>query len=242
MDVLYLLGKGSLWNNRELRYSLRSLEQFATGVDRVFVVGEDPGFLNKDLIQYHYVDDPGCVSYNHIHKVKWAIENTDISDDFLLNYDDNFFIAPVDIRSYPYYFKGDLPSLSGTKRQYSFSLVNTYDALTKFGKKTKNFSVHCPVIYNKEKFMALNDPFWELARVIEHGFAVRSLYCNMHGIEGEFKEDCKIREVNGMSHVFEIIRGRGVFSISDYSIELGVAEALRELFPTPSDYEIRKGV
>lgn len=239
MDVLYLLGRGSLWNNRELRYSLRSLEKFGKGVDRVFVTGENPGFLSPRVI-FNKLDDPGCASYNHVHKVLWTIRNTDISENFILNYDDNFLIKPVDLEKQPYYYKGELPAKSRTQRQYSFSLVNTHEALTKYGKKTRNFSVHCPVIYNRRDFLALTDPFWELARVIQHGFAVRSLYCNMLGIEGELGEDCKIRDCQGMSHVFDMIKGLDVFSVSDQAIAHGVGEALLQLFPSPCEYEIRK--
>ena len=44
MDIVYILGNGSKFNNEEIRYSLRSLEKFVN-FDRVFIVGECPKFL-----------------------------------------------------------------------------------------------------------------------------------------------------------------------------------------------------
>ena len=40
MDVVYILGKGSVWKDNEIRYSLRSIEKHLTGFDRVFIVGQ----------------------------------------------------------------------------------------------------------------------------------------------------------------------------------------------------------
>jgi len=45
IDVVYPLGSGSAWDNNELRYSLRSLENNLLDLGRVFVVGQRPPWL-----------------------------------------------------------------------------------------------------------------------------------------------------------------------------------------------------
>lgn len=43
MDILYIVGKGrSLCDNKELRYSLRSLAKYGKNIDRIFVAGYCP--------------------------------------------------------------------------------------------------------------------------------------------------------------------------------------------------------
>lgn len=63
MDVLYILGSGSPFNNDELRYSLRSLEKNGVNVSRVIVVGENPGFLSENVEYYHVKEFSGNKEY-----------------------------------------------------------------------------------------------------------------------------------------------------------------------------------
>ena len=58
MDVLYYIGSGSHHQNRELLYSLRALEMHCRDLDRVWIVGNRPHFLN-DKVQYLWVADSG---------------------------------------------------------------------------------------------------------------------------------------------------------------------------------------
>lgn len=37
MDILYVIGRGSKWENNELRYSLRSLEKNGINVGNIFI-------------------------------------------------------------------------------------------------------------------------------------------------------------------------------------------------------------
>lgn len=236
MDVLYILGTGSQWQNNELRYSLRSLEKYALNVGRVFVTGEDPGFLSSEVI-FTPCNDPGPRAFNHIHKVKATIERTEISERFLLNYDDNFFTSPVDIENYPYFFKGTLPDRTETHRGYRYSLIEARKFLESHGKPILNFSVHCPCIYERQKFMALEEA-WAIGARMPHGIAVRAVYCNWHGVTPEFMTDCKLKTVKGKEEASLAIEGRHVFSIHDDSLPNGVANMIREMYPRPSRWEL----
>jgi len=49
MDIVYVLGSGSEWDDNEIRFSLRSVEKYLTGVGNVYIIGKKPNFL-KDII------------------------------------------------------------------------------------------------------------------------------------------------------------------------------------------------
>ena len=57
MDILYVIGKGSEWNNNELRFSLRSIAKYGKNIDRVFIVGYKPDFVS-DEVTFIPCDDP----------------------------------------------------------------------------------------------------------------------------------------------------------------------------------------
>ena len=56
IDVVYVLGKGTKWNDNEIRFSLRSLAKNVTGIRNVYIVGERPDFL-KRVIHISYPDE-----------------------------------------------------------------------------------------------------------------------------------------------------------------------------------------
>lgn len=237
MDVLYLLGSGSTWDNNELRYSLRSLEKFGKGVSRVFVVGDDPGFLSSE-VYYIPCDDPGHRAYNHAYKVLKTIHTTDISENFLLNYDDNFFIKPTDITKIPFYYKYPvLKTRFNTMTDYKKSIVNTRRFLESMHAPVKDFSVHCPIIYNRTSFTKFSK-IWNICKDPEKAFLIRSVYCNLLRIEGVYSPDFKIK--NGIKNRKDVetqVRNWNFFSIHDRTIHLGVSDFLSEMFPKRSRYE-----
>ena len=46
-------------SNNELRISLRSVEKNLTGVGKIFVIGENPGFLSEKVIHIYHPDEIG---------------------------------------------------------------------------------------------------------------------------------------------------------------------------------------
>ena len=78
IDVLYIVGTGSHWNNYELRYSLRTLEKYGKNIGRVFVSGFNPVFLSNEVI-FTSIPDIDIFSVNHWYKVSETFKQTDIS-------------------------------------------------------------------------------------------------------------------------------------------------------------------
>lgn len=238
MDILYILGNGSRWNNNEIKYSLRSLEKHGQNYDRVFITGEKPHFINDNII-YNYCPDSHIPTITHFNKVLHTFKNTDISDNILLMYDDIFFKKSVDIEKYPYYYKREIPANYKVNNFYTNALTFTRNLLLKLGKPIKDFDIHTPIIYNRQKF-------YEMEKIVKQNFnfnnpksvgvAVRSLYCNFHNIEGELKADLKISENLTELKIEQTLKNESVFSIAN-AIYNNMMKYLAKTYPQKSKWE-----
>lgn len=235
IDVFYVLGSGSKWNNNEIRYSLRSLEKYGKNVGEVYIVGERPSFIS-DKIKYISCKDIGSPACNHWFKVKRFFTETNAERGCYMM-DDVFFTKDVDLENYPYCYNRELPEFKfNDSNFYHRTLLNTRKELLKRNLPIKSFEVHCPIIYERDKFMALNQDFCHFQNLYRPFVGVRSFYCNMNGIEGKYTTDLKIRK-KYLSDWQERIKQNDFFSIADEVIHEGVGDWLKEHFPIPSKYE-----
>lgn len=235
IDMLYILGSSSKWDNNEIKYSLRSVAKYAKNINRVFVVGENPGFFS-DKVKYIYCDDPKYRAYNHYHKVRHVIETTDISDNFILNYDDNFLLTPTDMEKYPYYSKGLLPPTWRVMSGYRECMVNTRVLLEKHNKNVVDYCVHTPVIYNRLKFKSLY-PIFESCESMQYFVSPRAVYCNWYEVPPVAYQDLVLRNITGFNEVLKLTGRKHIYSINDRAIHRGVEEHLNKLFPEKCIYE-----
>ncbi len=118
--------------------------------------------------------------------------------------------------------------------QYGETKQNTKSLLS-FTETFNNFDCHCPILLNKQLFMrsvALAD--WSKW----YGYCMKTLYCVMNGIEGEYIDDIKIRMPLDKEMIEKLIAGRKWFSIGDRCFQPGgMKEVLNELYPNKSKYE-----
>ena len=233
INVLYIVGNGSLYGDKELRYSLRSLDKFGQNVGRLFITGECPDFIDKEKITFLPELDIGCRSINHWWKVDQTFRKTDIGDRALLMYDDIFFCKPVDLSCYPWRWRGMLPEYP-EKSQYRKMLFNTHEWLFKRSYPVFNYCMHQPCIYEKEKFLSMAETFNDL-KLSDIGMSVRSLYGNMFAEKDEFQEDLKIRAT--VPDLEKLISDRDCFSIADDCFEGPVEEWLKKKVPEKSRWE-----
>jgi hypothetical protein len=93
-DAVYILGKGSIWNDTELKYSLRSLGSYCYNIDNVYLVGERPSFLNGRIIHVPANDLIGkeWKEYNIMRKIYAACKLRSLSKEFLFLNDDHFLL------------------------------------------------------------------------------------------------------------------------------------------------------
>lgn len=235
MDAVYCLGSGSRWQDNELRYSLRSLVKYVSGIEQVFVVGKKPAWLTGVI--HLPMADRWNKERNIMEKVSWACACPDLSNDFLFLCDDYYALTLQDA-NVPAWASGDLLSLGrgiSKHNNYRFSVLNTAVVLKKCGLPTHHFDVHTPIVYNKNRFVELMQAYdWD----IRHGYVVNSLYANSAGIEPVWMADVKLNAAHTLQDVVRLVQGRPWWSVGDGGLTPEVKALLRELYPEKSRFEI----
>lgn len=237
IDLVYILGKGSTWQDNEIRYSLRSLQKNVSDIGKVFIVGEKPKFLNDQIIHIPHKDIYPNKARNIMAKVYRASGDSRISDNFMFWNDDYFALQQFSALNYPHYYKCDLRHSSHINRgEYKLHCESTLKVLVENKLPYKNFDCHYPIIYNKEKMRAMIDSFnWD----VKHGYVLRSMYCNFYGMPGEFKLDCKNNTpLPTLGVLNKVINGNHFLSIGDNSLNSVMRNFLASQFPLKSKYEI----
>lgn len=234
IDVLYIVGNGSLYGDEELRYSLRSLDKFGRNVGRLFITGKCPAFVDQTKVTFLPELDIGCPAINHWWKVDQTFRKTDIGDRALLMYDDIFFCKPTDLANYPWRWRGELPDMR-PEGEYRKSLFNAHEFLFKRNLPVLNYELHQPCIYEKDKFLSMEKDFEEL-KLSDVGMVPRSVYANRF-VEGKTKhmEDLKIRAF--VDNVDNLIKDRDCFSIADDCLDGPVQLWLDKNLPERSQWE-----
>lgn len=234
-DLVYILGKGSRWNNNEIRYSLRSAQKNLKNFGKVFVVGECPPWLTK-VIHIPAQDRYGHKLMNATGKIRKACADKRVSERFILMNDDFFFVHPVS--KIKLFSRGTIREHAGkhpTRAGYYYeALTDTLKLLQTAGiDEPADFEVHYPIEFEKEKFIAVtNQIAWE--RI---GYLFRSVYYNTFPEKYEVRKDVKAYGANEL----EYLKTNEVISISDRcALHRKFQEWIRNKFPTPSKYEADK--
>jgi len=225
MDILYILGRGSKHDDMEIRLSLRTIGKYAKNLDRVFIVGNCPEWIQN--VVHIPAEDTYYFAQNHFIKVFKACES-DISENFLLMNDDFYMLKPFDIEQYPFFVRGPLLKQKGDSLY--FKVINkTYDFLKDNGyTDLLNYSVHSPIIYNKKTFKKLKN----IGESVLHtyvGYSIRNLYGNMFVKHGLTVKDPKMHEDEFLE------TETGCISSSDKCDN--VLKKLEEMFPEKSRWE-----
>ena len=218
VDVVYPLGKGSRWDDNELRYSLRSLEKFAKNLGRIFVVGQKPHWL----INVIHIPLRDCRRLNKdaniIKKILAAIDRG-LSEHFIFASDDQYISAPV-----------DLQTLQVTHGQHNFNapkhkkwwrrMKNTCDYLNANGWPAVHYDTHLfqPHSATEFKKAVLSAPY-----EIRPGFCINTLVLN---------QTDKIQSIASGT-----LRGRQLNGYGDRDLKGGLKKTLAELFPEVSQFE-----
>lgn len=232
-DIVYILGSGSKWNNKEILYSLRSLSNLED-CGRVFIVGRCPYFIDSKKVHHIDCSDPTKNKLlNAMHKIRIACSHKEISEDFILMNDDFFFLKKT--RGIPYYNMGTLEQMAKnhtTKGGYYYAAINgTIDALKKAGvEKALSFELHYPIVINKKLFLEIVDPAWYAQRPL----LFRSLYGNLAKIRSTKRQDLKIYTLKDFERM-----GTPDFVSTDNKVclDLSVQDWFARTFPQKSRYE-----
>lgn len=226
MDALYVLGKSSQYNNFELRLSLRSLEQNAKDLESVFIVGEKPRWI-KNIVHIP-VDDIYTIENNVFRKILTACK-LDISENFLFMNDDFYMMKPFIMEDYPFFVNGEVVSISNPSRYQKIQNKTLNELQSKGIVQVMDYRVHCPIIFNKEKFLKL-EKYYKATKFDEVGYSARLLYGNLFTDNPIICEDCKLWSGEKIKDTIQ-----GCISTNDDCED--ILKELLEIFNKPSKYE-----
>lgn len=211
MTICYPLKSQSDYS--ELRYSLRSIERFYRGNEVVIIGSKLPDWI--DNVTWIRVEDiPNRKQLTIKYKILAALEYTD--EIYFMN-DDVFLLEPP---TFKYYYHGDLASVGESGARPLLKQLQS------FGKPTKNFDGHYPLVYRND-FKKVMDNF-------AHDVIVKSAYCNYLEIEGEKIADNKI--IGKKVDVKQFIEDRNSISTGESSWAI-VQPVVAEMFKQKSCYE-----
>jgi hypothetical protein len=235
LDIVYILGTGSRWQDNELRFSLRSVAKYIDH-GKIFVCGEFPEWL-RNVEHIPAIDGfrrpvRAWKQKNAIHKIRTACLNSKVSDDFILMNDDFFFLKKTNIETLHLGELSEAAKNHTTKDGYYYhAIVATRDLLSVAGLHTINYETHYPIVFNKKKFLSLtNSLSWH-----DVGYIYRSIYGNTFKIGGKkLKEDTKAYAVPDIAE-----KAKGVMLSTSDRVVLSAQfqKFIAEKFPDPSRYE-----
>lgn len=239
MDLVYTVGPDPHHNFEELRYSIRTMERYMKKLETIFIVGELPPFL-KNVVHIPFSDKHKYNSARNIYeKTMAACQHAGLSDHFWASADDNFLLAPLSPKPYPYFKTGTLEGLIrnlGDTSLFKPYVESTYWALSDRYLPTNNFSVHIPIIYHKQIFIDILTSYdWEVYR---KGYTIKSLYANSLRIPGKEMKDIKIHTSRTITAIARKLNGASYFSTTESSWNEPMKEYLQAICKRPSTREI----
>jgi|APTNR8051073442_1049403.scaffolds.fasta_scaffold00075_22 hypothetical protein len=189
MDLLYVLGPGSVWQDNELRYSLRSVEQYLPH-DRVVIAGHLPPWL----VNVVHVDIPSYSAdgiANTWNKVLMCAVRGEVSGDFLLMNDD--FLATGPIAQVPSFSSGpvyDRLVARDMHGNYRAALNRSYDLLRSTGHPYPlAFETHHPLPMHAQHVLDMHRRY----PMRSSTYAWRTVYGNFTDAEPTITGDVKAR-------------------------------------------------
>ncbi|HOB90281.1 MAG TPA: hypothetical protein PKG74_03065 [Candidatus Colwellbacteria bacterium] len=231
MDIVYILGRGSKWQNNELRFSLRSIvKNFRHG--KVWIIGEFPKWL-RNCEHVAALDPYDNKLSNAIFKIRTACRTPEISERFVLMNDDFYFLRKIDsIQAFTLGTMSKAILEHKTQAGYYFhAFRETRNLLQAAGhQEPANYEVHYPIVFEKKKFLAATDALeWETTLCL-----FRSIYGNTFNIGNKKRIDTKVYDISELSKLTE---GDLLSSSDRVVLRPKFQKFIYEKFPDPSQYE-----
>jgi hypothetical protein len=240
MDIVYIIGSGSQWKNNEIRYSLRSVEKYMLNVEKIFVIGNDPGFLKNAIVKpYPDIYPKLNASGNVARKLLYACSLPELADEFLFFNDDFIILQPVDANNVDTYNKGNMaqyPAKHFRVNDWRKRMKRTLDTLAYYKLPTLNYDYHAPMQMNKYLFLQVMAKYNYEVGI---GLLYRSLYGNTLGIESK-KMTCEKKIIFGQLTLKAIDRhleGATFMAFSDAGLNDQLKYWLQVNYPDQSKYE-----
>jgi hypothetical protein len=261
VTLVYPLGRGSSWGNKELVYSIRSVEKHLKGVDSINIVLISdfvPEQLNVDKIKIlHHTEKTNIAAKNILDKIFSNTKNFDsvfvlMNDDFYFNQD-----VHVDELLTTLYYDSTILNrwnkIAGVDL-YGKSLFETKNLLDNFALPTLNFSVHFPIpIYTKCLPYIKNLIDDDRIQGNDRPLLFRCVYANYfkkyynqiidssisEQIKFVNKPDLKLNKMMNYKGFVQTINNQNLFSIGDnLLLDAGVRLEFERLYSNKSKFEL----
>lgn len=248
MDVVYLLRQSG--TGEEMRYSLRSLDRHVGGIDRVFIFGWLPPYVDPAKVHHHGWNGPVGADGHELLAVKmWdAMRHEELSDDVLYMCDDFVVLEDRLVTGFRPLVLEDLRrhSRAGQISAWQKMLWKTFDYCQAFGFAGYNWETHTPKVLNRAKFGAMMEKFrpaWENATSVCDAITYETAYFNMFmpdEIEyAQAHRACIIQPLNEQA-IYEATMAP--YSMLFYSDEVArdpeFQATMQRMFPEPSRWEL----
>jgi hypothetical protein len=239
IDLVYVLGKGSPWENNEIRFSLRSVEKNLKGIRKIWIVGEKPEFI-RNINHIPFPDElANNADGNIIRKVLRVCQEETLTDNFLFINDDHLILKPVMAIDIPPYHKGDLRTFNKEFFEANFwrgRLWRTMIILLAKGYPALHFDCHTPMVMNKARFPEVISNF-DFEKQI--GYTMKSLYGNLvypdaAQINGE--KEVLFRPYI-LNDIIEKVKDKTFMAFNDEGLKIPLKTWLYLNFPDQSKYE-----
>ena len=155
IDVLYIVGPQDELSEKSLRWSLRSLAKYGTGVGRVIVSGYPPDWLAPCVDRFRSEDRGEPHKFARIWRTLFdALDAGLVSGDFVMAHDDNYYTKPLAVDETPlWYRKDELPTIDCEVRggrNYRISLAATRQTLLDAGYGIVDAANHCNMRFSTD--------------------------------------------------------------------------------------------
>lgn len=230
MDVLYCLGSGSKYNNKEIYHSIRLLQKYCS-YDRLWIIGERPDDVPLDT-EYYYVPftEKFSATRNVFMKLVTMCQHTDISEDFLYMMDDIFLLKHIEPEKYPLYHSGEIRDYKMVN-PYLGEVLETKKFLKRHNKPVLHYGVHCPIVYNKQNILEIDSFYWKYVNSLDckYGLNPRILYGNWFDhTNTKYTKDLKLTRDYPMPELKTLLKDKEWFSIGSKSYEGNIKQFIEE--------------
>ena len=250
-DVVYVLGRGSLWANNEIRYSIRSFEKYFENLRNVVVVGELPQFMHG-VVHIPCNDKPGVNKDARMAlKLTAACLDARVSENFIFCCDDMLLLAPLTADDFCGWHDGPIKYNAIADRAEHkrvtdstvppsdwFTFVyNTGNELKKRGLPDNNYDrAHAPQPINKKEFLQVLEQ-WDMER---NRYTISNIYLNSSQIfKGKHTVlNAKIYQAIGGDDILQFTDGKQCLNYNDEALNEALKQWLMTNFSEPSKYEI----
>jgi radical SAM superfamily enzyme YgiQ (UPF0313 family) len=242
LDVVYVLGTGSNWDDNELRYSLRSLERNLSGLRSVYIVGHKPEWVQN--VVHIPAEDPYGRNKdgNMIHKLLVACERDELSDVFISISDDQLLLSPLHAGQLRPYFEDTLHDKplgwferSDWRKRYSKNAVEILKRELGEEKRLFCYNSHIPCLMHKLEFAAIMRRYDYPTTPL----SLKTLYYNLvlrtHKPIRNLR--AQVMKPLSMEQIHERCPGKTYLSYRDEGLNEALKRFLAVSFPVPSQYE-----